>query len=460
LSLFALSGGYFSVSADASRVLLASDTYGKEAGFWIIRALSLAGMNNSYLCYLHLKTALMHSPSYPGLQLCVSHFEEDMRLFARRSHSSFTETVGLEIVRATYFSFYLCDREDWLIDYPDLAVANLSDILLLLGNRMGFLDFYYQYRSTSDADKSKPFFEDISVLNWLAETIPEDRRRQICGQFENDLRSLSCTEVVLIGLFLSHRLWSEGQILFLEGLFASSEQKFAAAMSVLAEVIGMLTADVETELKLRLQSVMASLLINMSCCRIHCKSYEVPFIEDRITATNNSIWRLSFCDRLLALDAMNVGELCCLSFEVAQNPVCLWKEVEWLESILRLDDAERKLRFLQELVEMENAETFSKHWKDFDVCIASNGEGSLFSQVHLLGRKCHISQCGEFKWEVSDQLEPVLKSLDYVLSQQSFWTSTSNIPQKVSSISVSIWRQLIKSKQEHLFHLRAKFGLN
>jgi hypothetical protein len=261
-----------------------------------------------------------------------------MRLFARRSHSSFTETVGLEIVRATYFSFYLCDREDWLIDYPDLAVANLSDILLLLGNRMGFLDFYYQYRSTSDADKSKPFFEDISVLNWLAETIPEDRRRQICGQFENDLRSLSCTEVVLIGLFLSHRLWSEGQILFLEGLFASSEQKFAAAMSVLAEVIGMLTADVETELKLRLQSVMASLLINMSCCRIHCKSYEVPFIEDRITATNNSIWRLSFCDRLLALDAMNVGELCCLSFEVAQNPVCLWKEVEWLESILRYFD--------------------------------------------------------------------------------------------------------------------------
>lgn len=344
-SLFAMSGGYFAISVDLTRILLATDAYRNEAGFWIIRALSFAGMGSSYLCYLHLKTAQCHSPFYPGLETCISFFESDVQHQIGRENNGgmvrnsfeYSKTVEKEILRAVYLSFHLQDNEEWLKNNPEVSMVNLTDVQLLLDADQCFSKKLQSLSLEFPVD----FIRGNSLIQWLGmDIVVSKKKRLMVQQYFSQALSLwglsgeetNLNSTLFISLFLAHKLWSEAHLLYLEGLFASAEGKYVTAVTLLSEIINILLASSNSSIYETVNGVLSILLLNIGLCRSHRhKKYSsVTSIEER-----SMIFDLPLPERLQYLERLSLIGIFRLSFSLTRNPICLWKEIEALEDDYR-----------------------------------------------------------------------------------------------------------------------------
>jgi hypothetical protein len=127
LSLFALSCGEYALAADTSRYVLKRQEGRADAGIWIMRGLSFAGMGKCdtphskfttallvtasylssdllgvpFLARLHFTSALSVNADYAGLQECLPIVEAECASYARRITST---TKSVSAYRRQYFS--------------------------------------------------------------------------------------------------------------------------------------------------------------------------------------------------------------------------------------------------------------------------------------------------------------------------------------------------------------------
>lgn len=233
--------------------------------------------------------------SFPGLQECIAFFDNDPTRLVRSRRPGHIEK---EILRSVFY--IIPDHDVHLTESPELSRLFLSDLEHLLDSDRLFswCDRAYFQDSCLDA------LETIFLRNIVKEGNPVDT-----------------TSFISFSFFLSHRLFLEGQIFYLEGHFATAESKYLAAASIVADCLRRFetTAALST-LVGKLRFFFSSICINLGMCSCRLQKF------GRLQVPNNN-WRSHFPDRLLQWNGFEAMDWYRLSHDLCESPISIWKQL-------------------------------------------------------------------------------------------------------------------------------------
>lgn len=251
------------------------------------------------MCHLHLKTAASVCSSFPGLQECIAYFDSDPTRLVRSRRSGYIEK---EILRSAFFT--IPEHNMHLTESPDLSRLFLSDLENLLDS-----DRFFSW-----CDRA--FFQD-SCLDALQTIFLRSNVTE--GQPEEP----SC--FFSFAFFISHRLFLEGQLFYLEGHFATAESKYLAAANIVADCLRRFetTATLST-LVGKMRFFFSSICINlgMSSCRL--QKFGRSHINNFVPNNN---WRIPFPDRLLQWNDFEAMDWYRLSRDLCESPISMWRQL-------------------------------------------------------------------------------------------------------------------------------------
>lgn len=189
---------------------------------------------------------------------------------------------------------------------------------------------------TDSPDLSRVFLGDLENLldverlfSWCDRSLFEDSCIDALETLYRRKKSKDITEeidsFVSFIFFVSHRLFLEGQIFYLEGHFATAESKYLASANVIADCLRRFdTALVVSNLIENMRFLFSSICINLGMCSSRLQKFGNVRISDAAPKYN---WRIPFTSRLEHWKSFEAMEWYRLSRDLCENAVSIWKQM-------------------------------------------------------------------------------------------------------------------------------------
>lgn len=423
----------------------------------------------AHICHLHFQTAQSKNANYPGLSAIMPYLLDteaaSAQLWLSRSN---IELVQLEFDRSLYFVFE--SHAAFLEEFGDISCVTLSDLQYLFTppglipsstTTVGsctmskgvsvenkeelhldiadgiFGDQPLSEQNEHDVVSSSRFHHIVhDKVRDYGERLSGNRRTKrsqfqayfqamhTSGPVDASRSSIQQELVAVMCLVLSHRLFYEGQVMYLEGMYRAAEVKYATCLVFLRELLDSdATAVVDlkaylaaglrrltdsnlnsssfatTDISAFLQCWLATILSNIACCRLqrqrfqgysdasHVNSFTTARTPDQIVQALESLSALAIAQLASSLSTSYYDSEDSSSSPKPETFLFRQREVEILEKMYRFRDALRVLASLEEAIQQRALDS-SVVLKGF---VVARYAGHVLSQLFLAGKTHYMA---------------------------------------------------------------------